>query len=235
MIEQGSAEFPRYLNAFFLAVVSGVLFMLVQIARRVGPRAPAILLGPLLAWLTFLSVLATLGFFEDFMSMPPRFIVAAGPPLVLLVVAAVHPATGALVQAVPPAWLVGFQTFRVFVEIAFWLLWREGRLATLMTFHGRNIDILVGLTAPLVVWLCFQARKVGPRFALRWNLFGIVVLLHTFASGVLGAPTPFRVFHVDPPNTFIASFPYILLPGFLVPAALIVHVLSIRQLLRAER
>jgi hypothetical protein len=49
-------------------------------------------------------------------------------------------------------------------------------------------------------------------------------------SAILSAPTPFRVLASDPPNTFMAYFPYVLLPAFLVPCALLMHLLSIRQL-----
>jgi hypothetical protein len=48
----------------------------------------------------------------------------------------------------------------------------------------------------------------------------------------LAAPTPFRVFRVEPPVTFIAYLPWIWLPAFLVPLAWGLHALSIRQLCR---
>ena len=43
-------------------------------------------------------------------------------------------------------------------------------------------------------------------------------------------PTPLRVIATDPPNSFVASMPYIWLPAFLVPLAWGLHVLSIRQI-----
>ncbi|MEW5855402.1 MAG: hypothetical protein AB2A00_41900 [Myxococcota bacterium] len=234
MIQQGSADFPVHINALFLALVMVVISLHVALARRLGPRVMAMVLGPLLAWLTFVTMLGQLGFFEDFSSVPPRFLVAVVPPYVVMAVVLLLPRTPVALQRVPAAWLVGFQTFRVGVEMVLWLLYREGRVPTLMTFHGRNLDIIVGLTAPLVVYFCFQGHLLSPRFAVKWNVFGMLVLAHTVGSGILSAPTPFRVLASDPPNNFMGYFPYILLPGFLVPSAFLWHLLSIRQL-RAQQ
>ena len=44
------------------------------------------------------------------------------------------------------------------------------------------------------------------------------------------AKTPIQLFMVEPENTFVASWPYVWLPGFLVPTALFLHVISLRKL-----
>ena len=48
--------------------------------------------------------------------------------------------------------------------------------------------------------------------------------------GLLSAPTRFQVFHTAPPNAIIARFPFIWLPCVLVAVALLLHVLSLRQM-----
>jgi hypothetical protein len=99
-----------------------------------------------------------------------------------------------------------------------------------LTFEGRNFDILVGLTALPVAWLCF-ARRAGPRLgAVVWNVAGIAILANIVIHALLSAPTPFQVLRTEPPTTIIATLPYIWLPGFLVPLALSLHVASLRTL-----
>jgi hypothetical protein len=100
----------------------------------------------------------------------------------------------------------------------------------IMTFHGRNVDILVGLSAPLVAYYCFVRRAWPERVALWWNWAGILILLNVVVQAQLSAPTPFRVFVTQPPTTFIAHVPYIWLPAFLVPLAWLLHAVSLRQL-----
>ena len=135
-----------------------------------------------------------------------------------------------LLAAVPPAWLVAAQTFRIPVEIVLWRLAVAGVIPELLSFHGRNVDILVGLTAPVVAYACFVRRAWPARVAVWWNWAGIVILLNVVVLVQLSAPTPWRIFETDPPATFIGDWPYIWLPAFLVPLAWVLHALSLRQL-----
>jgi hypothetical protein len=121
------------------------------------------------------------------------------------------------------------------MELILWQLFVAGSLPVIMTFEGRNVDILVGLTAPLVAWLCFGRRKWSPRVALWWNVAGILILLNVVLHAQLAAPTPYQRIVTSPPPTLIAELPWIWLPAFLVPLAWALHALSIRQLLRRAR
>ena len=111
-----------------------------------------------------------------------------------------------------------------------WQLAVAGVLPELLSFHGRNVDILVGLTAPVVAYACFVRRAWPARVAGWWNWAGIVILLNVVVHAQLSAPTPWRIFETDPPTTVIADWPYIWLPAFLVPLAWLLHAVSLRQL-----
>jgi len=126
--------------------------------------------------------------------------------------------------------VVAAQAFRIPVEIVLWQLAVAGALPELLTFHGRNVDILVGLTAPVVAYACFVRRAWPARVARWWNWAGIVILLNVVVHAQLSAPTPWRIFETDPPTTVIADWPYIWLPAFLVPLAWLLHAVSLRQL-----
>jgi len=102
-----------------------------------------------------------------------------------------------------------------------------------MTFEGRNLDILIGLTAPIAAFIVYRTRSVA--FGLIWNILGFASILNIATIAVLSMPTPIRYFMNDPPNTLLAHFPYIYLPAVLVPAGYIAHILSIRQLLQRRR
>jgi hypothetical protein len=136
----------------------------------------------------------------------------------------------ALLRRTSAAWLVGAQSFRVIVELVLWALALQHRAPLLLTFEGRNADILVGLTAPVVAWLCVVRRSWPPRVAVLWNVAGIAILSNVVIHALLSAPTPFQVLRTEPPTTIIATLPYIWLPGFLVPLALSLHVASLRTL-----
>jgi hypothetical protein len=102
-----------------------------------------------------------------------------------------------------------------------------------MTFDGRNLDILIGLTAPLAAWILYRTRS--RTFGILWNIAGLASVLNIATIAILSMPTPLRRFMNDPPNTLLAHFPFIYLPAVLVPAGYIAHILSIRQLLQRQR
>ncbi len=84
-----------------------------------------------------------------------------------------------------------------------------------------------------VGYLCFVRKTWSTRLALWWSLAGILILLNVVVHAQLSTASLFRVFLTDPPVTFIADWPCILLPGFLVPLTWLGHAASIVQLRRS--
>jgi hypothetical protein len=210
-------------DALFVLTVLGLA---IPVATHLPPAARTILVG----WLLALGLLAGAGLFLRAGRVPPYF-AAVGLLSSAAGVAFVCSRSGAaLLERTSAAWLVGLQSFRVVVEIVLWALATQHRLSPLLTFEGRNVDILVGLTALPVAWLCFVRRAWPRRVARAWNIAGIAILANIVVHALLSAPTPFQVLRTDPPTTIIATLPYIWLPGFLVPLALSLHVASLRTL-----
>ena len=228
---------PLEVGLLFIAIVGAMLILVLwgaaRAAWRVGPgavRGVRVAGVALVGWLALTAVLADRGFFEDFQSMPPRFLPVLGLPVLTLLALTFSRRVAPLLAALPAAWPVAAQAFRVLVEIVLWRLAAAGAIAELLTFQGRNWDILVGLTAPVVAYACFGRRAWPAAVARWWNWAGIVILLNVVVHAQLSAPTPWRLFETDPPTTFIADWPYIWLPGFLVPLAWLLHAVSLRQL-----
>jgi hypothetical protein len=212
----------------FLALTLAMVGFLSSLFRRAG--IPRIWNIALLMWLVAQIYLADRGFFTDFTAIPPHLAFVVLPAIALLVVAAIHPGTGPLFLTVPPRWLVGFQSFRIVMEFILYTLISQRLVPEILTFTGSNYDVLVGLTAPFVCYFWLKPGAEKFRLVRAWNVIGFLILTNTFVHALLAAPTPFQVFYTDPPNTLVAHSPWIWLPGFLVPLALIGHVLSFRQL-----
>ncbi len=183
----------------------------------------------LVVWLLLTAGLAQSGVLNHFSSTPPRIFAVVMPALFFCLILTFHPRLQTLWQQVPTTWLLGFQTFRIGVELFLWLLFTSAIVPVQMTFEGRNWDILTGLTAPLMVWLWVQQPQARRSVVLIWNLAGLALLLNIVGISILSMPTAFQVFTQAPSNTFVASFPFVWLPSFLVPLALLGHCLSLRQ------
>jgi hypothetical protein len=97
-----------------------------------------------------------------------------------------------------------------------------------MSYSGQNFDILSGITAgALGLWLA--RGRVPRRVVLLWNLLGFALLVNIVAVAVVSTPL-FRWFGDERVNTFVTYPPFVWLPGVLVMAALMGHVLVWRRL-----
>lgn len=135
------------------------------------------------------------------------------------------------------ATLIGSQVFRVLVETFLVFMNEQGFLPRMMTWHGQNYDLLTGLSAPLMVFILTRtpSPKMRWRLIFYWNLFGLALLANVIVRGFLNAPTPWRHFFDDVPNTALMVFPYVYLASIFVAVAVGLHLLSLRKLFADAR
>ena len=192
----------------FLATFTLACGLLYRVAGRGALTA--------IPWLALTAGLAHIGAFANFERLPPL--------LLLYVFAAVAIATivGSRTTA-PVAWLIGFQAFRIPVEVFLHQGFVAGVVPVQMTWEGRNFDVLTGLAAVPVAWLAAKGRLPRPALHM-WNAVGFALLVNIMAVAILSFPTPFRQFWNEPANVFVTRLPYVWLPTFLVPLAWFGHV-----------
>jgi hypothetical protein len=128
--------------------------------------------------------------------------------------------------------LTWLSVVRIPVEICLYWLYLAEAVPELMTFEGRNFDILAGLTAPLIAYFGFRKKVIGPKTILVWNIVSLGLLLFIVANGVLSAPLPIQQFAFDQPNIALLNFPFSWLQTFIVPCVLFAHFVTIRRLLK---
>lgn len=185
----------------------------------------------LLLWLSVISVGAQVGFFGRFDTTPPRIMLVIAVPMVAIIALLFSKKFYAILLRIPPAWLFYLQSFRILMELILWIGYKGGFVPIQMTFEWLNFDIIVGLTAPMAGFTFFGRRRFLRFEGVIWNIFGLALLLNIVTIALLSAPVLFRVFFNEPANTFVAAWPFIWIPGFIVPTALALHLFSLRQLL----
>jgi len=187
-----------------------------------------VLIACLAGWLIILGALAKFDFFDNFSPVPPHMLLAFLPPLIFAIILGFSKKISAFLKYVPAFWLVIIQSFRIVVEIALWQLNRDGRVPVQMTFEGWNFDIVTGITALIMGYLIYKNR-IGNGGIIAWNIFGLILLANIITISILSMPTPFRVFMNEPANVILTQYPFIWIPGFLVPFAYSMHILSIKK------
>ncbi len=182
-----------------------------------------------ICWAALLSVLALTGFFNDFTHLPPRLPFVLLLPLPFVLIIAFSPVGTELLRHTPPHWLVYLQSFRILVECLLWISFLRGLVPVQMSFEGRNFDVLSGLLAIPVGYYCLVKKSWPRSLVVVYNIIGLGLLVNIMVIAVLSLPTPFRYFHNGPANTVVTTFPFIFLPGMLVPLAYAMHIFSLRQ------
>ena len=233
---------PLSMTVFFVAIVAVLAGLFILVAWRAGQNLgeePSVTwlwtlgtAGFVLVWLAATAILAAHGKLSDWSTWPPPMMKLVATAGILTLFYAFSRIGGRLAFGLSIAGLVGFQVFRVAVELVLFLLHRSGVVPIQMTLEGLNFDILTGLSAPVVAWLATRDRL--PTWGLWvWNVIGLSLLLNIVTISILSTPVPFRIFLNEPANTFITQAPYVWLPVFLVQAAFFGHLLVFRRLRRS--
>ena len=184
-------------------------------------------------WLFITALLAFRGYFLDFQSTPPKILVIVIPSALAITYTVNSEWMTKLIKVIPESWFIYIQTFRILMEILLFFLFLKNIIPVQMTFEGKNFDILIGLSAPFIAYYC-AAKKIPKIVALLWNIAGLLLVTNIFLIAILSAPGPLRKFFAEPPNTIIAYFPFIWIPALIVPFAYLIHILSIKQIIKAK-
>ncbi|HWA05983.1 MAG TPA: hypothetical protein VG961_05505 [Ignavibacteria bacterium] len=186
-------------------------------------------------WLITSSLIAFYGTLTDFVSTPPKLMLVVIPPVLAISYLSSSTRVNALIQEIPSSWLVYIQSFRILVELFLWMLFAKSIIPVQMTFEGLNYDILIGLSAPLVAYYALSQNKWPRIVAVLWNFAGLLLVTNIFLVAFLSTPGPMRQFFNEPPNTIVAYFPFVWLPAFIVPFAYLMHILSLKQIVKFNK
>lgn len=185
---------------------------------------------PIIAWLCLTAAASTSGFLLDFSATPPRIALLIVPPFATVIYIVSRRSITPWLDAQPLTTLILPQTFRIVVEVVLWLLFLSGKLASLLTFEGRNFDVIAGIGA--VAAYLYLRRTPSAAVSLIFNITGLLLLVNVTVHGIGSTPTALNIFTTVPPNTIMATWPMVWLPAFVVPSAYLLHFLSLRQTLR---
>ncbi|MEZ4827845.1 MAG: hypothetical protein R3C61_16400 [Bacteroidia bacterium] len=189
-------------------------------------------LSTLAGWLLLQTPIALSGVYTQTDQMPPRFLLAVLPPLLVIIGLFVTARGRHFLDSLDQRWMTILHIVRIPVEIVLFLLFVHKTIPEVMTFEGRNFDILAGLTAPLIFYFGYNRKNLSRTILLGWNVVCLALLLNIVFHGVLSAPFPFQQFGFEQPNIALLHFPFIWLPCAIVPLVLLSHLATIRQLLR---
>lgn len=228
---------PTYISLLFGLTTAATLLAFVWAvknadAEKVRKQAVKIGVG-LVAWLLLQAVLPLDNQYNsDPDAFPPMIMLTGIFPTVLTILVVFLTRKGRqFTDSLPLKQLTYLNTVRIPVELLYGLFLYKA-VPELMTFEGRNFDILAGITAPFIAYFGLTQTKLSRPTLLIWNVICLGLLLNIVVNALLSAPSPIQQFAFDQPNTAVLNFPFSWLPTFIVPIVLFGHLASIRQLLQ---
>src|SRR5436190_2239195 len=184
----------------------------------------------LCSWLLLQGGITLTGFYLETQILPPRFPLLVLPPLLTIILLFTLRAGKKFTGELDDSILTLLHTVRIPVE--FVLLWLADQKVVpyLMTFEGRNFDIIAGLTSPVIYYYGYMKQTLSRGVILGWNIICLLLLFNIVVNAVLSLPVPFQQFAFEQPNVAVLYFPYSWLPCLIVPLVLYSHLVCIQRL-----
>jgi len=229
---------PTYISLTFGLTTVATLFLFIWTIKNSNSeltrkKAMPIFIG-LTIWLTIQAVLTLKNIYNsDTNTFPPKIILTGILPTILTIILLFATSKGRqFIDSLPLKNLTYINIVRIPVEIVLFCLFINKAIPELMTFEGRNFDIIAGISAPIIAYFGLTKTKLNKKTILLWNFICLGLLANIVVNALFSAPSPLQKFAFDQPNIAILNFPFSWLPTFIVPIVLFGHLISIRQLMK---
>ena len=186
----------------------------------------------LLAWLTAVLLLSQGGFFLTLSLYPvPNIGLMFVPIIVGVTLLAKSAVFRKLVDNTYQPWLIGVQITRA-MGVVFLTLYARGLMPAEFAIPAGIGDVVIGVSAPIVAAILFLDLSFGRMLAIVWNVIGSADLIVSIILGFFTSPTPYQLLALNNSNHLLFDFPLALVPVFAVPLSLLLHIFSLRVLLK---
>ncbi len=218
-------ELPSLIVFMLVVVAAGVL--LIQAAPQHKQWVTRVLGFLILAQ----SGAAFSGFYLDSQSMPPRFALAILPSVIIIVGLFTFKKGKEFLDALDLRFLLMIHFLRIPVEWCLYDLYQQAMIPEIMTFEGRNFDILIGISAILIYLITYTFKRYNRALLIVWNVTGMIFLLNIVVHAILSVQSPIQQFGFEQPNRAVLEYPFVLLPAVVVPLVMLSHLVSLRKLI----
>jgi len=212
-------DLPIYVYATFFAAIVFVLIMFYYASNR----NIKVVIGFVL-WGVLHSVLAISGFYENTKTIPPRLMMVVFPIVPITFTSIFLYKMKDWLRSLKLKQLMYLHAVRIPVELTLFWLFTANYVPEIITFEGRNFDIIAGITAPLVALVAFRNEKWNKPLLWGWHIMSIILLANVVIHALLSTPTILQQIAYEQPNRAILQFPFLLLPGIIVPLVLISNI-----------
>lgn len=182
-------------------------------------------------WTAIQGILGYLGFYLNFESTPPRFVLLIAPTILFIIYIFNSKKGKGFLDHLDHSKLIWLHIVRIPVELILYQMALSKLIPESMTYAGQNFDIIAGISAPIIYFLYYKKQFISKRLLIGWNIAMLGLLFNIVITAVISAPLPFQILSFDQPNIGVMYFPFIWLPGIIVPLVMIAHFANLRKLI----
>lgn len=220
-----------------LPALTGIFFVLTTLLAVLlfhgAAQFSKSVLRALLIWLFFQAAVSLTGFYHTIDTLSAQFLLQLAPGFVVISFLFLTTKGKAFIDRLDLPTLTILHIIRIPVELVlFWLFFYQ-ETSEIAIFQERNLDLLSGITAPVVMYFVFIKNTWGRNALLVWNLMSLGLLVNVVLWAILSAPLPFAYF-VNQPNVAVLYFPFIWMSCCIIPLLVFSHLAAIRILLHTE-
>src|SRR5690606_34355026 len=168
---------PMYISLVFVLTTLATLLLFIWSIKnaktiKMQKKASVILFG-LIVWLILQAILSIKNVYNtETRLFPPKILLLGVIPAFLTILFLFVSKKGRqFIDSLPLKHLTWLNVVRIPVELVLYWLFLNKAIPELMTFEGRNYDIIVGITAPFIAYFGFTKIKIKRSVILVWNLF----------------------------------------------------------------
>jgi heme/copper-type cytochrome/quinol oxidase subunit 4 len=218
---------PIYISIVFVLTT----FLTAALLYKATSYSKPVIVATIL-WLALQAVVSLTGFYTVTTGSPPRFGLLLILPVIFIIILFLTRKGKSAIDGFNAKILTLVHIVRIPVELTLYWLFLHKAVPGIITFEGRNFDILCGLTAPFIYYFGYIKNVLGKSVLIAWNIGCLLLLANVVITAVLSAPFPFQKFGFDQPDIALFYFPFTWLPCFIVPVVLFAHLATLRRLIK---
>ncbi len=221
-------------STYFTSSIFGLITLLVVFTFHQAVKGSRLFATLVAVWIAIQCGAALAGYFQVTDSIFPRLLLVVVPPASLMAWLIFARPGKALMDRMNVDLLTMIHVVRAPIEVVLYWSFLDKMVPHEMTFSGGNPDILAGLSTPCVYYLGVMRNGMKWRLMVAWNFVCLGLLFNEMLRAVLSVPFFFQTIGLDQPNVLAMQFPFVLLPGVVVPILLCAHMVVIRNLVKAH-
>ncbi|WP_051664075.1 hypothetical protein [Dyadobacter crusticola] len=188
----------------------------------------------LISWVALQICISASGFYHATSTAFPMLLIMVVPPVILMAWLFMARSGKSLLDRMDLHLLTVIHVVRAPSEVVMYWLFICRVVPAEITLQGGNLDIVAGLTAPAIYYFGVLKEKIKWQLMVCWNVLGLGLTVSVALKFIASAAFIPQNLTFEQPNIALSHFPFVFLPGIIMPLIICSHLAAIRLLVKSN-